>query len=196
MQLIFATHNQNKLKELQQLMPPSIVLQSLNDLAYTDAIDETGEDLAANALIKARTIYQHFGKPVFADDTGLEITTLGGAPGVHSARWAGPECDARANVQKILKQLDGQSRRDARFRTVIALIINDKEYLFEGSVAGHISKQPTGTEGFGYDPVFIPEGQQLSFAQMSAEAKNRISHRGRAVNRLLEFLNSTYEPLR
>ena len=196
MQLIFATHNQNKLKELQQLMPPGIVLQSLNDLAYTDAIDETGEDLAANALIKDRTIYQHFGKPVFADDTGLEITALGGAPGVHSARWAGPECDARANVQKILKQLDGQSRRDARFRTVIALIINDKEYLFEGSVAGHISKQPTGTEGFGYDPVFIPEGQQLSFAQMSAEAKNRISHRGRAVNRLLEFLKSTYEPLR
>lgn len=196
MQLIFATHNQNKLKELQQLMPPGIVLRSLNDLAYTDAIDETGEDLTANALIKARTIYQHFGQPVFADDTGLEIAALGGAPGVHSARWAGPECDARANVQKILKQLEGQSQREARFRTVIALILNDKEYLFEGSVAGQISRQPTGTEGFGYDPVFIPEGQQLSFAQMSAEEKNRISHRGRAVNHLLEFLKITYEPLR
>lgn len=189
MKLIFATHNQHKLEEIQQLITPSVELVSLNDLSFFEEIEETGKDLKENALIKAHTVYQKFRVNAFADDTGLEIDFLNGDPGVFSARYAGENKSSIANMQKVLTLMKGQSKRDARFRTVIALIYNQQEFLFEGIVNGQIIEDPIGDQGFGYDPIFKPAGYDLTFAQMDAATKNSISHRGRAVEQLVQFIN-------
>jgi XTP/dITP diphosphohydrolase len=191
MKLIFATHNQHKLEEIKQLISPSVELMSLNELGFFEEIEETGTNLTENALIKAKTIYQKFDLNTFADDTGLEIDFLKGAPGVYSARYAGEEKNSLANIQKVLSLMQGQANRKARFRTVIALIYKHQEFLFEGVVNGEILMAPTGQGGFGYDPIFKPEGFDQSFAQMNSSTKNSISHRGRAVKELINFFNQT-----
>lgn len=188
MKLVFATQNLNKLKEIQMLLPPAIRLLSLQDLNFAGDIEETADDLAGNALLKARFIYGKFGMDCFADDTGLEVEALHGAPGVYSARYAGEDQNAENNMQKLLAELDGVTGRNAAFKTVIALILDGKEFLFEGVVKGSITLAKRGTGGFGYDPVFMPEGTGKTFAEMSAAEKNAISHRARAVNKLVDFL--------
>ena len=190
MKIVFATNNPNKLKEIQSLMPAGIEIISLKDIGCTEDIPETGETLEANAFQKARYLKEHYGYDCFADDTGLEIESLNRAPGVYSARYAGPERSAEANMAKILTELDGKENRKAQFRTAIALILNGKEQLFEGKVEGHISETKQGEEGFGYDPIFLPKNYQRSFAQMSMDEKGTISHRGRAVRKLVDFLRS------
>lgn len=189
MKLLFATHNQHKLEEIQQLIIPSVELVSLNELRFSEEIDETGTDLTENALIKAQTIYRRFQLDTFADDTGLEVDVLNGEPGVYSARYAGEEKNSVANMQKVLSLMQGQTNRKARFRTVIALIYKQQEFLFEGIVNGEILEAPMGQGGFGYDPIFKPEGFDQSFAQMNAATKNSISHRGRAVEQLINFIH-------
>ncbi|GAO28281.1 non-canonical purine NTP diphosphatase [Geofilum rubicundum] len=189
MKLLFATHNQHKLEEIQQLITPSVELVSLNELRFSEEIDETGTDLTENALIKAQTIYRKFQLDTFADDTGLEVDVLNGEPGVYSARYAGEEKNSVANMQKVLSLMQGQANRKARFRTVIALIYKQQEFLFEGIVNGEILEVPMGQGGFGYDPIFKPEGFDQSFAQMNAATKNSISHRGRAVEQLINFIH-------
>jgi XTP/dITP diphosphohydrolase len=191
MNLVFATQNRNKAAEIQKMMPAGITIQTLQDLNCDDDIAETGDTLEANALIKARYIHQKFGVNCFADDTGLEVAALDGRPGVLSARYAGTSKSAGDNMDLLLHELNGNPNRDARFRTVIALILNEKEYLFEGVVNGVITPDKSGNEGFGYDPVFKPAGYELTFAQISLEEKNRISHRGKAVKGLIDFLIET-----
>lgn len=187
-ELIFATHNAHKAEEINQLIKKYQV-KSLNYIGYRDEIDETGATLQENALIKAHTVYQATGKACFADDTGLEVTALRGAPGVFSARYAGEEADAEKNMSKLLEALDGEKNRTARFRTVIAFIDEKGEqHFFEGIVEGKILTEKRGEKGFGYDPLFLPDGYNQSFAEMGAEEKNRISHRGRAVERFVKFL--------
>lgn len=189
MKLIFATHNQHKLEEIQQLITPAVELVNLNDLNFLEEIEETGTNLTENALIKAQTIFRKFQTNTFADDTGLEIEFLNGEPGVYSARYAGEEKNSLANMQKVLDLMQGQSNRKARFRTVIALIYNHQEFHFEGIVNGEILEAPIGHNGFGYDPVFKPDGYDTSFAQMDSTTKNSISHRGRAVEQLINFIH-------
>lgn len=187
-ELIFATHNANKAKEVKVLLP-HLRVQSLSEIGFHDDIPETGETLQDNALIKARTIFKATGKPCFADDTGLEVEALDGAPGVYSARYAGEDANSENNMDKLLAELDGKENRKAQFRTAIAYIDNaGKEHLFEGSVQGEILKVRQGGEGFGYDPIFLPEGEIESFAEMSGERKNTMSHRGRAMRKLVEYL--------
>ena len=188
MKIVFATNNPNKLKEIQSLMPAGIEIISLKEIGCTEDIPETGETLEANAFQKARYLKKQYGYDCFADDTGLEIEVLNGAPGVYSARYAGVERSAEANMAKILTDLKGKENRKAQFRTAIALILNGKEQLFEGKVEGHISEAKQGEEGFGYDPIFLPENDLRSFAQMSMSEKGAISHRGRAVRKLVDFL--------
>ncbi|RCW31984.1 non-canonical purine NTP diphosphatase [Marinilabilia salmonicolor] len=188
MELIFATNNQHKALEISSILGGSLAIKSLGDLDYTDEIPETGETLEENALQKARFVHRRWGKNCFADDTGLEVDALNGAPGVFSARYAGEEKDSAANIRKLLEELQDQDNRKARFRTVIALIIDDREMLFEGIVEGQILKTPEGSDGFGYDPVFKPDEANLSFAQMPLIEKNLISHRARAMNKLTDFL--------
>lgn len=190
MELIFGTHNQNKVIEINSLLPSKYQVKSLNELGYDAEIDETGTTLEENALIKVRTIYKTYKKNSFADDSGLEVAALGGAPGVYSARYAGFEKNAQKNMDKLLGELEGSKNRKAQFRTVIALIFNGKEILFEGIVKGEIALQPAGAEGFGYDPIFVPENNTRTFAQMNLSEKNRISHRSRAFEKLIEFLKS------
>lgn len=190
MELIFATHNKGKLKEVQGLVPEGIKVISLDDLNMTTEIEETGTTLQENALIKARYLYKQYKKPVLADDTGLEVNALGGAPGVYSARYAGTHGDAEKNMTLLLKNMESLEDRKARFRTVMAHIdAEGKETLFEGIVEGVISKVRQGAEGFGYDPIFQPEGNTLSFAQMPLAEKNLISHRARALKKFIEFIN-------
>jgi len=189
MKIVFATNNPNKLKEIQALMPTGIEILSLKDIGCTEDIPETGSTLEANAFQKANYLKDHYGYDCFADDTGLEVEALNGAPGVYSARYAGPERSAEANMAKILSQLKGNNNRKAQFRTAIALILNSKKHLFEGKVEGLISEAKKGEEGFGYDPIFVPENETRSFAQMSMEEKGTISHRGRAVRKLVEYLS-------
>ncbi|WP_417591570.1 RdgB/HAM1 family non-canonical purine NTP pyrophosphatase [Owenweeksia hongkongensis] len=187
-ELIFATHNANKAKEVKVLLP-HLKVQSLSEIGFYDEIPETGETLQDNALIKARTIFKATGKPCFADDTGLEAEALNGAPGVYSARYAGEGANSENNMDKLLAELDGKENRKAQFRTVIAYIDNvGREHLFEGSVQGEILKARQGGEGFGYDPIFLPEGETESFAEMSAVRKNTMSHRGRAMQKLIQYL--------
>lgn len=188
-ELIFATHNANKAKEVKVLLP-HLKVQSLSEIGFYDEIPETGETLQDNALIKARTIFKATGKPCFADDTGLEVEALNGAPGVYSARYAGEGANSENNMDKLLAELEGKENRKAQFRTVIAYIDNaGREHLFEGSVQGEILKARQGGEGFGYDPIFLPKGETESFAEMSAVRKNTMSHRGRAMRKLVEYLN-------
>lgn len=190
MELIFCTHNENKVLEINTLLPEVFQLKSLSDYGYSDEIEETGSTLEENALIKARTIYNSFKKNCFADDSGLEVEALEGKPGVYSARYAGNQKNANDNISKLLRELEEIDNRLACFRTVIALILDGKEYLFEGIVKGEISQRPIGKNGFGYDPIFIPENQKLSFAQLSLSEKNKISHRSMAFKKLLEFLTA------
>ncbi|MDF2455423.1 MAG: non-canonical purine pyrophosphatase, rdgB/HAM1 family [Cytophagaceae bacterium] len=190
MEIIFATHNKNKLKEVQSLVPANIKVISLDDLNMTTEIPETGHALADNALIKARTIFELYKKPVIADDTGLEVTVLNGAPGVYSARYAGEPSNAENNMNLLLENLEGKADRSAHFKTVIAYInAEGKEQLFEGRVDGEIIAERRGGEGFGYDPVFLPTGYAATFAEMPLEEKNQISHRARALRAFSEFIN-------
>ncbi|HCE48435.1 MAG TPA: non-canonical purine NTP pyrophosphatase [Prevotellaceae bacterium] len=187
--LVFVTNNRHKLREIREIMPASIEILSLADINCMAEIPETADTLEGNALIKAHYVYDRFGMDCFADDTGLEVEALGGAPGVHTARYAGEAHDPEANMQKLLHEMQGKSNRKARFRTVIALIENGKEHVFSGRVDGTIATEPRGNEGFGYDPVFVPEGTGQTFAEMGEAGKNEISHRARAVAELLSYLN-------
>jgi XTP/dITP diphosphohydrolase len=193
MELIFATNNQHKAKEINSLLGEKWSIKSLSDLNFSDEVPENGDTLRDNALEKARYVHQLWGKDCFADDTGLEVDSLNGAPGVFSARYAGTEKDSTKNMQKLLNELTGKANRNARFRTVIALIINGKEKLFEGIVEGRILQKPEGDKGFGYDPVFKPNEADVSFAQMPLSEKNLISHRARAIKKLTNYLNSIIE---
>lgn len=188
MDLVFASNNINKVKEINDILGNSFTLLSLSDLNISEEIPENELTLEGNALQKARFIYRLTGRDVFADDTGLEIKALDGRPGVHSARFAGNSKNSDANIEKVLSLLKDPLDRSARFRTVIALIINGKEYLFEGIVNGRIISERRGENGFGYDPVFIPTGRKTTFAEMDLEQKNKISHRARAFNKLRKFL--------
>lgn len=188
--LVFATHNTHKLREVRAMLPDGLKLVGLTDLGRTDPLPETSDTLEGNALQKARYVKEHYGYDCFADDTGLEVDALHGAPGVYSARYAGEDCDSAANVRKLLAALDGVANRRARFRTVIAFVTDGgQEHLFEGEVGGHIATEEHGAGGFGYDPIFTPDGYDRTFAQLSAEEKNTISHRGRAVRRFVDFLS-------
>lgn len=189
-ELIIATQNKHKIGEIQPLLPPNIKLVALKELGFQGEIPETGNTLADNALQKARFIFEKFGKNCFADDTGLEIFSLQGRPGVYSARYAGEGCSFQDNVNKVLREMQGETQRQARFCTVIALVFDGVEYLFEGEVAGEILMAESGNEGFGYDPIFKPVDSELSFAEMPLDEKNKISHRGRALEKMLEFLKT------
>lgn len=186
--LVFATNNAHKLQEIRAILGSEVEVLSLADLGCTDEIPETATTLEGNALLKARYIYDKYDLDCFADDTGLEVRALGGAPGVYSARYAGSQCSAADNMDKLLKALEGQSDRTAAFRTVIALIEGGVEHLFEGTIGGAITTEPRGADGFGYDPVFCPEGYSGTFAELGSEVKNEISHRAVAVQRLAQHL--------
>jgi XTP/dITP diphosphohydrolase len=188
MKLVFATHNKNKLQELKMLLPKSFELVSLIDINCIEEIKETENTLHGNALLKAKYVNEKYKLNCFADDSGLEVEALNGAPGVYSARYAGPEQSAEKNIQKLLKELEGKPDRKACFKTVISLVLNGKEYFFEGEIKGEITNEKLGKEGFGYDPIFRPEGNTKTFAQMNAFEKNKISHRALAVNKLVDFL--------
>ncbi len=188
MELVFATNNKHKLEELQAILGNEIKLLSLKDIGCTEEIPEEQPTLEGNANQKSTYVFKKFGYPCFADDTGLEIDALNGEPGVYSARYAGEEKSAEANMNKVLKKLAKINNRKARFRTVISLIINDKENQFEGVVEGEILTEKKGDSGFGYDPIFQPNGFKTTFAQMNLADKNKISHRGRAVEKLVEYL--------
>lgn len=190
MEIVFATQNKHKLEEIQKIVGDQYKILSLAELNFFEDIPETENTLVGNALMKARFIHEKFHCNCFADDTGLEIDALHGAPGVYSARYAGPACSFEDNMRKVLSQMEGISDRKAQFKTVIALILDNKEYLFEGSVSGTILEKKSGTQGFGYDPIFLPDGYNESFAEMSAELKNRISHRAVATQKLTQFLHS------
>ena len=193
MKLVFATNNKHKLEEVKAILGKRIEILSLNDIDCHDDIPETADTLEGNALIKARYIHEKFGVDCFADDTGLEVESLGGEPGVYSARYAGEECNPEANMYKLLQKLTGKNNRNAQFRTVIALIIKGEEKLFNGIVKGSISNEKMGDAGFGYDPIFIPEGFSESFAQMTSDIKNSISHRYRATEELSNYLKQQYD---
>ena len=193
-----ATNNEHKLKEVRQILDyKDILIKGLEEMGCYDDIPETADTLEGNALLKARYMYSHYGVDCFADDTGLEVEALDGQPGVFTARFGqmngyGNSHDADANMQCLLDKLQGKENRKARFRTVIALVCEGKEYIFEGIVEGEILTEKSGQEGFGYDPIFSPEGKGISFAEMSAEEKNQISHRGRAVEKLIAWLKKEY----
>lgn len=188
MKLVFATNNANKVMEIQQLLGDTYKLQSLEDIGCTEDIEETGTTLHENAAIKSRYVYEHFGLDCFADDTGLLVQSLNDEPGVYSARYAGPQKNAGDNMDLLLHKLQHTGERSARFVTVISLMLSGNEYVFEGELHGHIIHEKRGTQGFGYDPVFVPEGDHRSLAELSMEEKNRISHRARAFRKLIAFL--------
>ena len=188
--LVFATNNQHKLQEIKGILKDKFEIVSLKEINFFDEIEEPFETLHENALQKARVVHQFCGLDVFSDDTGLEVDALNGEPGVYSARYAGENCSFQDNVNKLLEALNSEVNRKAKFRTVIALILNNQEYTFDGVVEGEITKEQSGSEGFGYDPIFKPEGLETTFAEMTSEAKNKISHRGRAVQKLANFLTS------
>jgi XTP/dITP diphosphohydrolase len=188
LELVFATNNLNKLIEVQQLLPDTIKLISLADIGCDEEIPETAETLAANAQLKADYVTQHYGYDCFADDTGLAVAALDGAPGVYSARYAGEDCTPEDNIQKLLAALKNTGDRSAKFCTVIALNLKGKQYLFKGICKGEILYEKQGEQGFGYDPIFKPLGYATSFAEMALAEKGQISHRGKAVARFVEFL--------
>ncbi|MCB0823766.1 MAG: non-canonical purine NTP diphosphatase [Bacteroidales bacterium] len=191
MELVFATNNKHKLEEISHILDEHYKIVSLKEIGCNEDIAETAETLEGNALLKARYIHSRYGRDCFADDTGLEIDALEGKPGVYSARYAGPGHDHQKNMDKVLFEMAGQANRKAQFRTVIALILEGQEYLFEGIVKGEILTERHGDKGFGYDPIFKPDGFDLSFAEMDLDDKNEISHRGRATRKLAEFLNKS-----
>ena len=189
MKLVFATNNAHKLEEIREMAGGQYEIVSLKEIGCQEEIPEEQDTLEGNALQKARFVKERYGADCFADDTGLEIAALGGEPGVRSARYADEGHDSEANMRKVLAKMEGVDDRRARFRTVIALILDGEEHLFEGAVRGEILREQHGAEGFGYDPIFRPEGFAESFAEMSLDAKNAISHRGRATRALIRFLN-------
>jgi XTP/dITP diphosphohydrolase len=188
MKLVFATNNLNKLSEIRSLVPDGIEILSLKDINCNEQLPETNPTLQENALQKAQYVNTHYGFSCFADDTGLEIDALGGEPGVYSARYAGEDCNAEYNMKKVLERLSGEENRTAKFRTVISLIIDGKETFFEGACKGRITKTKSGVEGFGYDPIFTPDGYEITFAEMNKVEKGAIGHRGKAVEKLVSFL--------
>ncbi len=190
MKLVFATNNFNKLSEIRALVPSQIEILSLKDINCNKELPETYPTLEENALQKARYIFENYGFNCFADDTGLEIDALGGEPGVYSARYGGQDCNAENNIKKVLEKLKGKTQRGATFRTVIALIIDGKNTFFKGKCVGNITKQKSGVEGFGYDPIFMPNSLNKTFAEMTKDKKGVISHRGKAVKKLVSFLSS------
>jgi len=190
MKLVFATNNKNKIKEIKNLLSNSIELLSLEDINCKEEIPETSDSIAGNALQKAKYVFDNYGHNCFADDTGLEIESLNGEPGIYSARYAGLQRDANDNMNKVLAKLKDENNKNAHFKTVIALIINGKETLYEGIAKGKITNKKSGTEGFGYDPIFKPIGFDITFSEMSLEEKNKVSHRGKAVRQLTDYLSS------
>ena len=189
MKLVFATNNSNKLSEIRSLVPDGIEILSLKDINCLEELPETQNTLIGNSLQKAKYISETYGFNCFADDTGLEIDILNGEPGVYSARYAGDECNSEDNIEKVIEKLEGEEDRKAKFRTVIALIIDGKETFFEGACKGRIIKTKSGVEGFGYDPIFTPDGYEITFAEMNKVEKGAISHRGKAVEKLVGFLH-------
>lgn len=192
MELVFATNNAHKLLEISALAGTHFVIRGLKEIGINEEIPEEQDTLSGNASQKAWFIYDRTGINCFADDTGLEIEALDGRPGVYSARYAGPDCSAQDNIDKVLAEMAHHTMRAARFRTVISLIIDGSEYQFEGTVEGSILSEQHGGEGFGYDPIFIPDGHSQTFAQMPLSVKNQISHRGRATQKLIAFLQASH----
>jgi XTP/dITP diphosphohydrolase len=190
MKIVFATNNKHKLSEISRMVPQRFTLLGLADINIFEDIPEDADNLADNALQKARFVHSRTGMNVFADDTGLEVEALNGRPGVYSARYAGEGCSFDDNMDKLLGEMEKMENRNARFRTVIALILEDKEYLFEGIADGRITREKSGEAGFGYDPIFVSDGMDLTFAEIDPELKNRISHRGRATEKLIAFLDN------
>lgn len=190
--IVFATGNHHKLKEVREILGDSFEIVSLKDLDFHDDIPETGDTLQQNASLKSHYIFDRFHIDCFADDTGLEVDALGGAPGVYSARYAGENVSYDENVSKLLHELKGVSHRAAQFRTVISLILDGMEYFFDGVVEGHIIDHRLGSGGFGYDPVFVPNGFDKTFSEMAPETKNAISHRGKAIQKFADFLKSNF----
>lgn len=189
MKLVFATNNKNKIKEVQSLMPEGIHLLSLEEIGCHEDIPETSPTIEGNAIQKAEYVKEKYGYDCFADDTGLEVEALNGAPGVYSARYAGEEKSSEANMNKLLQELKGKENRSARFKTVIALNLHGKLHTFEGNCSGNIIFERKGLQGFGYDPVFQPEGKSVTFAEMNLREKSEISHRARAIRKLIAFLD-------
>lgn len=190
MEIVFATHNQHKTAEARDILGPDWILKNLQDIGQLEEIPETSDTLQGNALQKAQYVFEKYHTNCFADDTGLEIEALNGRPGVYSARFAGEHCSYSDNVNKVLSEMEGMTNRRACFKTVVALILDGETFYFEGRIDGHITKKPSGEGGFGYDPVFMPDGYDKTFAELSAEEKNKISHRGIAMSKLVKFLNS------
>ena len=188
MKIIFATNNQHKLDEIKKISKGQLDILSLRDIDCHEEIPETGDTLKENALIKAQFVKDKFGLDSFADDTGLEVEALDNAPGIYSSRYAGPECDSEDNMRKLLNDLQGKENRKAQFRTVIALILNGKVHYFEGVIRGEIIRQKEGTNGFGYDPIFKPNGYKKTFGDLSEDIKNKLSHRAIATQKLVAFL--------
>ena len=188
MKLIFATHNSNKAFEIQKLLPEHFQVLTLNDIDFQEEIPENEPTIEANSAFKAQFIFNKFNLNCFADDTGLEIEALNGKPGVHSARYAGEERNSDANMNRVIDELSGIENRNARFKTVITLIINGDQHIFEGIVNGQIISEKRGTNGFGYDPIFIPENETRTFAEMNLSEKNKYSHRARALEKMIAFL--------
>lgn len=190
MQLVFASNNKNKIKEIQQLVPEHIKVLSLEDIGCNVDIPETADTIEGNAILKANYVTEHYGYPCFADDSGLEVHALNGEPGVYSARYAGSHRNDDDNINMVLDKLINEANRGANFKTVIALHINGEEHLFTGIINGTIITEKRGTNGFGYDPVFVADGYTKTFAELTVEEKSAISHRGKAVKQLVSFLNS------
>ncbi len=191
MKLVFATHNENKVKEVKSLLPPNVELLSLNDIGCFDEIPETSLTIEGNAQLKVAFVKANFGLDCFADDTGLEVTALNNEPGVYSARYAGPQKNSLDNMNKLLTNLQNVTNRDAHFKTVIALAVSSQTKLFTGICKGTITSEKKGNLGFGYDPIFQPNGFQETFAEMSLEQKSEIGHRGKAVRLLIDYLSKT-----
>jgi XTP/dITP diphosphohydrolase len=190
MKLVFATNNKNKILEVQQMLPPTIEIISLESIGCFEEIPETAATIDENAIMKANYVTQKYGYDCFADDTGLEVEALNGEPGVFSARYAGEQRNADDNMNKVLNALSNETNRNAQFKTVIALNLNGKQHLFTGIAKGEITSEKTGNQGFGYDPIFKPEGFEATFAQLSLEEKGAISHRGKATEQLIAFLKN------
>lgn len=190
MKILFASQNVNKVKEISKLLPAHIEIIGLKDIGFTEDIPETADTLEGNAIMKAQHLAKQLNYPIFADDTGLEIDALNGEPGVYSARYAGEDKNAEKNMDLVLEKLKGETNRNAQFRTVISLEMNGENICFEGKVEGQICEERSGDEGFGYDPIFKPNGYDVTFAEMSLDDKNKISHRGRAVSKFVEYLKT------
>ena len=194
MEICFATNNENKVKEVQQMLPDTIQLKTLAQIGCTEELPETQDTLEGNSKQKAAYVFEHFQINCFADDTGLEVYALNNEPGVYSARYAGPQRNNLNNIELLLKNLKGKTDRRARFRTSITLVLDEEYFQFDGIVEGTIIEEMRGANGFGYDPVFVPEGSDKTFAEMSAEEKNKISHRGRAIAKLVAYLSEKLGP--